>query len=185
MDFSHYSCEPVSLAVDLVNTDGRLSGRRDELMFMSDLEAFLDRHRHLWMEDSLPPTEEDIEPVRKLRKRLRAVFESTEPESAAVTINELLAGNGAAPRVSTHGGSPHFHFEPSGMTFVRWVSVVAAMGLATVIVDQGVGRLGVCAALDCHDVFLDTSRNKSRRHCSTTCSTRENVAAYRMRHRPE
>ncbi|NNF63358.1 MAG: CGNR zinc finger domain-containing protein, partial [Acidimicrobiia bacterium] len=31
------------------------------------------------------------------------------------------------------------------------------------------------------DVFIGTSRNKSRRRCSDTCATRENVAAYRKR----
>jgi predicted RNA-binding Zn ribbon-like protein len=55
------------------------------------------------------------------------------------------------------------------------------MGLATAVVDQGIERFGVCAAEDCRDVFLDTSRNRSRRHCSSTCSTRGNVAAYRKR----
>jgi predicted RNA-binding Zn ribbon-like protein len=185
VDFSHYSCDPVNLAVELVNSDGRLAGKRDELMFLADLVAFVERHRELWMEDSQPPVEDDIEPVRRLRKRLRAVFESSDPDEAADILNRLLEENGAAPRISTHGGEPHLHFEPSGTSFARWVAVVAAMGLATVIVDQGVGRLGMCAAFDCHHVFLDTSRNRSRRHCSTTCSTRENVAAYRMRHRPD
>lgn len=183
MDFSHYSCDPVSLAVELVNSDGKLSGKRDGLMFLSDLEAFVARHRDVWMEDSQVPTEDDVEPVRRLRRQLRSVFEASEPDDAADVINGLLEDNGAAPRVSVHGGVPHLHFEPAGDTFSRWLAVVTTMGLATVVVDQGVGRLGVCASADCMDVFLDTSRNRSRRHCSSTCSTRENVAAYRKRHR--
>lgn len=183
VDFSHYSNAPLGLVVELVNTDGKLVDRRDSLMFLSDLEAFIDRHRDIWMEDSRAPTESDVEPVRTLRRALRAVFEASDPDQAATIINQILADNGAAPRVSTHGGMPHLHFETPGTSFSRWLAVVAAMGLATVVVDQGIGRLGVCASADCHDVFLDTSRNRSRRHCSSTCSTRENVAAYRKRHR--
>jgi predicted RNA-binding Zn ribbon-like protein len=184
VDFSHYSSAPLGLVVELVNTDGKLVDRRDSLMFLPDLESFLDHHLDIWMEDSQPPTESDVEPVRALRRALRAVFEASEPDQAAAIINQILAENGAAPRVSTHGGVPHLHFETPGTSFSRWLAVVTAMGLATVVVDQGIGRLGVCASADCHDVFLDTSRNRSRRHCSSTCSTRENVAAYRKRHRP-
>ena len=152
-------------------------------MFLPDLEAFLARHHDLWMEDSRFPTEADVEPVRRLRRLLRAVFEASEPDDAAAIINDLLRDNGATPRVSTHGGLPHLHFEPAGEAFSKWLAVVTAMGLATVVVDEGTGRLGVCASADCMDVFLDTSRNRSRRHCSSTCSTRENVAAYRKRNR--
>ncbi|CAN5768492.1 hypothetical protein BH23ACT5_BH23ACT5_02510 [soil metagenome] len=53
------------------------------------------------------------------------------------------------------------------------------------VADEGLARLGVCASNTCDDVFIDTSRNRSRRHCTTTCGTRENVAAYRRRQRGE
>jgi predicted RNA-binding Zn ribbon-like protein len=39
----------------------------------------------------------------------------------------------------------------------------------------------VCHASNCRDVFVDTTRNRSRLHCCGTCSTREAVAAYRKR----
>jgi predicted RNA-binding Zn ribbon-like protein len=55
------------------------------------------------------------------------------------------------------------------------------MGLATVLIEHGVERFGVCNAGDCDDVFVDSSRNRSRLHCSSTCSTREAVASYRRR----
>jgi predicted RNA-binding Zn ribbon-like protein len=73
------------------------------------------------------------------------------------------------------------HFEPVGSRMLDWLGAVTAMGLASVIVDHGVDRFGVCSARDCEDVFIDTSRNRSRKNCSSTCSTREAVAAYRKR----
>jgi predicted RNA-binding Zn ribbon-like protein len=57
------------------------------------------------------------------------------------------------------------------------------MGLSVVLIETGLDRFGTCASSTCDDVYVDTSRNRSRRHCSDTCSTRENVAAYRRRQR--
>jgi predicted RNA-binding Zn ribbon-like protein len=64
---------------------------------------------------------------------------------------------------------------------VCWLGAITGMGLASVIVEHGVDRFGVCGSAGCDDVYVDTSRNRSRRHCSNTCSTREAVAAYRKR----
>ena len=44
-------------------------------------------------------------------------------------------------------------------------------------------RLRVCAADDCADVYVDGSKNRSRRFCSTRCSNRTNTAAFRERAR--
>lgn len=183
MDFSHYSCAPADMAVALVNTDAREVQGDDHLVSFDDLEAFLDRWSDLWDGDSRPPSRDDVERVARLRRRLRSVFEAEDEAHAVEILNSILADNHAVPRVSLHGGRPHLHFEPSGDAFSVWLAVVTGMGLATVLVDQGLARFGVCAATDCRDVFLDTSRNKSRRHCSSTCSTREAVAAHRRRRR--
>jgi predicted RNA-binding Zn ribbon-like protein len=59
------------------------------------------------------------------------------------------------------------------------------MGLSQVVVQHGWQRLGVCAAEGCDDVYVDTSRNASRRYCSNTCASRSTVAAYRARRRTE
>ena len=182
MDFSHYSCAPADMAVALVNTDERVQGE-DHLVSFEDLQVFLEEWRELWEGDSQRPTEEDVARVARLRGRLRSVFEAEDEGRAVEILNMILVDNHAVPRVSLHGGSPHLHFEPSGDAFSVWLAVVTGMGLTTVLVDQGLARFGVCAATDCRDVFLDTSRNRSRRHCSTTCSTREAVAAHRRRQR--
>ena len=85
------------------------------------------------------------------------------------------------PRVSTHNGEPHLHFEPIDTSMSSWLGAITAMGLASVLVECGLDRFGVCDAENCDDVYVDSSRNRSRRHCSNTCSTREAVAAYRKR----
>ncbi len=179
MNFSHYSDSPVALAVDLVNTLGSVSGT-DSLAAPDDLAAFVDQHNAEWPHQYL--TERDLHEVRALRSRLREVFAAPDGAAAAAVLNEALADAGVTPRVSVHGeSSPHLHFEPRDGSPARWLTAVTVMGLATALVEGGFERLGTCAAASCDDVFVDTSRNRSRSHCSSTCTTRENVAAYRKR----
>ncbi len=182
MDFAHYTDDPVGLAVELVNTYGWTSGK-ESLTSVEDLTRFVEEEAGIWQEGLPPASEADLDGVRALRHRLRAVFDAEGADAAAAEINALLAENRASPQLSTHGNGPHLHFEPERGTFTEWMGVVTAMGLATVIADHGFQRLGSCNAADCRDVYVDTSRNRSRLHCSDTCRTRENVAAHRERRR--
>jgi predicted RNA-binding Zn ribbon-like protein len=56
-----------------------------------------------------------------------------------------------------------------------------ATGLAVVLGGSGADRLGVCTAPGCDRVFVDTSRNGTRRYCSTSCQNRVKTAAFRAR----
>jgi predicted RNA-binding Zn ribbon-like protein len=178
MNFSHYSDRPVELAADLVNTR---QPDHDALADSDQLEAFLDGYRDLWKDVAKPAQPSELPKIRELRDSLRAVFEAPDHATAAAGINVILNDHGAVPRVSVHSGEPHLHFEPLQGSLTAWLGATTAMGLATVLIDHGVERFGVCNAGDCDDVFVDSSRNRSRLHCSTTCSTREAVASYRRR----
>lgn len=185
MDFSSYSDLTVEMAVDLVNTLDGYAGE-DRLTSVGDLESFLGRYERDWhAEDWHPgePTETDVAAARELRETLRAVLASDDALEAAELLNGVLARAQAIPRISVHRADPHLHFEPIGGSTAEWLAAATAMGLGVVLCDYGVERFGTCAAHDCVDVFVDTSKNRSRRHCSSTCSTRENVAAYRRRAR--
>lgn len=178
MNFSHYSDRPVELAVELVNTAGL---EEDRLATPEQLEAFLGEYEEMWEDVARPPIPSDLKGIHALRSALREVLETDDETRASDLVNRILAEHGAIPRVSTHSGVPHLHFEPVGTTITSWLGAITAMGLATVIIENGVDRFGVCGANNCDDVYVDTSRNRSRRHCSSTCSTREAVAAYRAR----
>lgn len=178
MDFSHYTTKPVELAVALVNTKGIT---KEDLADPGQLLQFLDEYRSLWEGVAKPPKKSDLPEIQALRAPMREIFESGDEHIAAGLINTMLETYGASPRLSTHSGSPHFHFEPLDTSIVTWLGTVTAMGLASVLVECGVERFGVCDSGTCIDVYIDTSRNRSRRHCSNTCSTREAVAAYRKR----
>lgn len=178
MNFSHYSDEPVELAVDLVNTD-ELTG--DEIGTLPELEAFLGRYQPLLPSEERPATQSDLKKLHTLRDDLRAIFTAPDVETAVSHLNGILEKNDATPRVSVHDGEPHLHYEPVSPTVASRVGAIAAMGLAGVIVEHGISRFGTCDASNCRDVFVDTTRNRSRTHCCHNCSTREAVAAYRRR----
>lgn len=178
MNFSHYSDRPVELAVDLVNTD---QNSVDQIATTEQLREFLSAYQDMWDGVAKPPKAADLDSIHRLRSDLREVLETDDESRASEIINKILVEHDATPRVSTHSGHPHLHFEPIGQSFTSWLGAITAMGLATVIIENGVDRFGVCGANSCNDVYIDTSRNRSRRHCSTTCSTREAVAAYRAR----
>ncbi|MET9344340.1 CGNR zinc finger domain-containing protein [Nonomuraea sp. NPDC003804] len=112
-----------------------------------------------------------------LREELTSVFalaDAGKHEEAVELLNALLARHPVHPHISAHDGQGwHLHLAEGGLV----------MGLAAVVTDLGVDRLGVCRAARCANVFVDTSSNRSRRYCSERCASRANVAAYRARRR--
>jgi hypothetical protein len=178
MNFSHYETEPVGLAVELVNTDETdLDGIGD----LAELKVFLGRFDDLRPPNLAPTGEEDLIRIHRLRDRLREVFDAPDEATAVEYLNSILDQNPALPRLSAHDGEPHLHYEPVTPTVSSWIGATTAMGLAGVMVEHGISRFGSCGASNCRDVFIDTTRNRSRLHCCNTCSTREAVAAYRRR----
>lgn len=183
MDFSHYSDRPVQVAVHLVNTLDAVDGT-DSLTSPEDVARFIQNELSDWGTTDFVPSERDLHEARALRSRLREVWTAADEEQAAARINRLLDDVSATPHVSIHGkAGPHLHFEPESGGAVKWLGAVTAMGLAVALVEGGWGRFGRCASETCDDVFVDTTKNRSRRNCSDTCTTRESVAAYRRRQR--
>ena len=61
-----------------------------------------------------------------------------------------------------------------------WAAPMAT-GLAIVLGNPAVDRLGLCNAPVCDRVYIDVSRNGTRRFCSTACQNRVKAAAFRAR----
>jgi predicted RNA-binding Zn ribbon-like protein len=116
---------------------------------------------------------------------LRAVFDATaagDTDRAAGLVNELLATCGARPVLDRHDGEPwHLHFHGGEETVLSGWAAGCATGLAVVLGASLDGRLGVCAAPRCDRVYVDVSRNGSRRFCSTACQNRVKAAAFRAK----
>ena len=189
MDFSHYTDEPVEMAVDLVNTYEAFTDV-ETLGSPQDIATFMEEHAAGWPHADWEFSYKDLHEIRALRSRLRQVLVADDADAMAEHLNAILVDVEAIPRVSMHqrpstpGPSlPHLHFEPTGAAPARWLGAVTAMGLSVALIEGGIDRFGTCGSSTCDDAYIDTSRNRSRRHCSDTCATRENVAAYRARQR--
>ncbi|HEY2549684.1 MAG TPA: CGNR zinc finger domain-containing protein [Streptosporangiaceae bacterium] len=116
---------------------------------------------------------------------LRAVFDQMaagQEDDAARQVNWLLAETGARPQLDRHDGEPwHLHFRGVSDSLVTGWAAGCATGLAVVLGSDLSGRLGVCTAPRCDRVYVDASRNGTRRFCSTACQNRVKAAAFRSR----
>lgn len=132
-----------------------------------------------------PPSDRDVEEVQAVRDRLRAVFEAPSIDQAAGLLNRVLEEAGAHPRLAAQEGAGwHIDHVPERASLARRLAARTAMGLAAVLAREGSDRLRVCAWETCRDVFVDRSRNRSRRFCSPqVCGNRAAVAAWRARQR--
>jgi len=98
-------------------------------------------------------------------------------------VNAMLADGGALPRLVIHDDYDwHVHATSDEAPLATRILVEAAMAFVDVIRSDEYGRVRVCDADDCASVYIDMSRNGSKRYCDTgNCGNRMNVIAYRKR----
>jgi predicted RNA-binding Zn ribbon-like protein len=126
----------------------------------------------------------DVAGFRALAERLRAVFadlDRGDVAAAAGTLNGLLAEHPATPHLALEAGRWRLHHHPADAPVLAMWTSITAESIARLV---GVGeqaRLGMCTADGCDRVYVDTSRNGSRRFCSTACQNRVKTAAFRRR----
>ncbi|MGK5732389.1 CGNR zinc finger domain-containing protein [Streptomyces sp. URMC 124] len=168
----------MTLAEDLVNTYN-IVRNVEKMPDVAALSALLDAHG---MRPPTALTEADLAAVRELRPVLREVFGAPDAATAVSLLNAVLARHRAAPHYSDHDGSWHLHVAAPDAPVADQYAVNAAMGLLTVVGASGMERLHVCVGNRCAEVFVDTSRNLSRRFCSPQiCGNRATAAAHRAR----
>jgi predicted RNA-binding Zn ribbon-like protein len=177
MNVAHDVARSLGLAVDLVNS--RLDGE-ESLCDLASLRAFLDEHE---VSGSRTLSGDDLEEVHALRPRLRAVWTARDMRTAAAVVNGLVAEAGALPQLTDHDGYGwHLHWTAPSARVASRLAADVGMALAEVLRDDGPARLRRCEAPSCEAVFVDLSRNRSRRYCDTgNCGNRMHVAAYRAR----
>jgi predicted RNA-binding Zn ribbon-like protein len=124
--------------------------------------------------------------LRDIAAELRVVFTAVtdgDLDTAAHQVNRLLADTGAHPWLDRHDGEPwHLHFRGAQDSLVTGWAAGCTSGLAVVLGSDLHGRIGVCTAPRCDRVYVDASRNGTRRFCSTSCQNRVKTAAFRARH---
>ena len=111
-----------------------------------------------------------------------ALLSLPDVDRAAPSVNALLRDTKAAPKLVKGPGAPwHLHFgSPDEAT--GWLAELAT-AVAMLLGSDQVERLRQCEAARCDDLFLDATRNRTQRFCSTACQNRTKVAAHRARPR--
>jgi predicted RNA-binding Zn ribbon-like protein len=175
MDYDTYGSNAVELAIDLANVDRADPGW---------VRTFLAAHDEWWTEGTaVDLTGPEAEAVGQASSLVRDVALATSQPEVMTRLNALLAQASPKPYATDHDGELHLHYARPDAGAVEQLTTTVAMGLSQVVVQHGWQRLGVCSAEGCGNVYVDTSRNASRRYCSNTCSSRSTVAAYRARQR--
>lgn len=129
-------------------------------------------------------TPRDVEGFRTLRGRLRAAFEAESESEAVAGLNHILAEHPTVSELAQVEGGWRFRHrasEPSDVAAA--LAPECGIALLAAIRDRGWGRLGICSAAPCTCVYVDQSRNRSRRYCSDLCNDRISQAAHRRRRR--
>ena len=155
MNFTDDTEEALRSAVWLVNS----AEDPETLETLADYDAFLADFPY---SGRLDRDQAELTSLRDLRPRLRAML--------------------LAPRLVRHDGVDwHLHAVADERPLAERVLIETAMALIDVIrADEG-SRISICADDTCEALALDLSRNRSKRFCSTTCTNRNAVAAYRAR----
>ncbi len=172
--------EALTACAELINTGRSPAG--EGLRVVADVRAFGRRYAF----HGRAGQQRDVAALRAYRTRLDAVVTSCEAghdEAAIGMLNALLAETGAVPQIVAHDGrGPHLHVSRLTAPLADRIAAHLAMGLAELIVAGQSQRVRTCASPSCRNVFVDLSRNRSRRYCdSRTCGNRLHVAAYRAR----
>jgi predicted RNA-binding Zn ribbon-like protein len=166
------------LAVRLVNTNIRADDDHDLLAGPEAFRLLVADRPHL----AGPVTRYDLDALRLLRAELGRIFAAAAEgaDAAAVErLNALLIQHPVQPVITSHdSGRWHVHLSETGSVADRYAAG-AAIGLALLVSQLGVSRLGICAIASCPGVFIDASTNRSRRYCADHCTTRTNVTAIR------
>lgn len=184
VEFACNVTRQVPLLVDLVNQatarlrGGTRVGEVDERQLVAAFAARLS-----------PAMAEEVRAVPDAAKRLllmagelRAAMVAADPAETASRINAMMRRFGAQPHLVEDVGQPfHLHFHGAGETVIEALGGEFATALALIVDGYGAERLGLCQAHNCEAVYVDTTRNGSRRFCSASCTARAKTAAYRSR----
>ncbi|MCK1797862.1 CGNR zinc finger domain-containing protein [Streptomyces sp. XM4193] len=167
--------------VDLLNT----APDRDVPEGLPDLDALREFVRRNSISGAERLCEADLLAIREVREDFLRIVAAPDDRTAAGLVNALVARAGTTPQLTDHDGYDwHVHYFAPDSGISDHLAADGGMALGFLLVGGERERLRRCGAPDCRRAFIDLSRNRSRRYCSSrTCGNRLHVAAYRARRR--
>jgi predicted RNA-binding Zn ribbon-like protein len=163
------------LAVRLANTAVTAPPESDPLGSASACNSALGDSLHGTI------TRRDLAVLRHLRQEFLAIFNAAaagDDKTAMAKLNALLVQFPIHPEMISHDDQRwHVHLAPQGGPADRY-GAGAIIGVALMVSQFGVSRLGICAIASCPRVFIDASPGRSRRYCADHAA-RGNVSTLR------
>lgn len=175
---------------DLLNSDWHdhrgTGARKDRLEDPEWLEKYLSR----WGLDLRGVDGERARVgFRGLRESMRAIVDrlvarKKVPAADWARLNTYLKRVPFVRRIQAKNSGPELIEAPVGDKLDIALARVAA-SFAGSIAREDLSRLKICENKDCLWVFMDASRNRSRRWCEDTCGNLMKVRRFRERHRTD
>jgi predicted RNA-binding Zn ribbon-like protein len=174
---NHYSHGAV-LATDLANTYD-LFAREEQLGSVEALTDFAADHGF----DTQNVTTTDLRQLHTARPSLRSAMLSNNEEEAVTALNDLLATARPIPRlVTSPDGKWIFTYADPKAGLADQILAEATAEVLNEIRNNRLQWFSTCTSSTCKDVFVDKSRNHSRRYCTPdVCGNREAQRAHRSR----
>lgn len=186
--FDDYT-QAAGVATELVNTAPGVWNGTDKLPDVAALEDFLHTHvTPIWVPElaGAGPTDDDLAGIHRLRRALRELIDSRNPQElvhratalthAVGTLTLVTVGDRTRWQATTYREAP----------LADQLGLLTGVGVLGVRHALGVERFRSCASPTCSGVFIDTSRNGARRYCMPgLCGNRVNVANYRARRKAQ
>lgn len=118
-----------------------------------------------------------------LYETLTAVAREEEaPVGSLDELNVVLRSAASHLRLRGEGRSYEWTFEASARERLEWPVWRVARSAAELLTAEEIGRLKLCDAHDCGWLFIDASRNRSRRWCDMAeCGNRAKARRFRER----
>jgi predicted RNA-binding Zn ribbon-like protein len=175
MIFGHDTEEALACAAALINT---ADGDSELLPDLATLDDFVrtwgwtgKRERNLT----------ELRAVQALRPQLRRFWQLDE-DGVVELVNQVLCDARALPQLVKHDHwDYHLHATSPDAPLATRMAVDVAMAITDVVRAKELSRLRLCEYPGCCNVFVDLSKNRSKRFCDTGCGNRSAVAAYRAR----
>lgn len=167
---------------NFINTYQHSRKNPESLTDAAAVNQFLGQHGIV---PPVPVTEKDLPAIYQLRTKLRTIWSAERLEIAQAHTNQLLAYGSIRPELAQANASQlYLDFRvASDVSTLHEITIKSAVGMGVILQYYGLASLRTCAAPPCQVVFIDTSRNQSRRYCADRCANRHNIAAYRQRQR--
>ncbi|MWB98012.1 CGNR zinc finger domain-containing protein [Agromyces seonyuensis] len=179
MLFTHDTIVGLAFVVALSDTAPEASeSGADELGSPARLTALLDDYDYAGRRDG---DAAELAEVAAARTRLRELW-MLDRDELVDAVNLILASSNAVPQLARHDRLDwHLHATSREAPLAERILVEASLALVDVIRADQTDRLRDCEAEDCGSLYVDLSKNASRRFCSTKCGNRMAVRAYRAR----